>query len=658
MSKLSRWERIGVVALVLSAWLLRWIALMDVPPGWRDDDLIELYTFSGRIVEEGPQLYFAGASGHEPLYHTLRAPLVAIAGINAASARLMSAGAGTLAALLTWAAGRRILGRIEGLLAGALVAISFWGLLYSRVAIRHMAALPWMLLAIYWGWRLLRDRRPPSGAFWGVALGTGGALLTYYAGRLMPVFLVALLPLAGPRRQRWPSYILGLALGVGLAAPMFWAAAQLPGADARIGEVAVPLTALQDGDLRPLLQTTWTTLGMFHAKGDPEWLYNYSERPVFGPVMAVTFYLSLILALARWRRPANRLLLLWLAVGLSPAFVSLPPSSYGHTIMALPAVYLLLASMVAALRDRRHAPPGWLCLGLGGLLLLAVGARDLPGYFYRWPGHSMVRFLYRADYRALSEAVCDRAEITDIAVGSMLYGVWDKVALRTDCTRAGLRPRWLDPARALVFAGGRPTPLYLQDEGTRCPEIAGLLATSESMTGPEGMDAYLVEPVFPPDDAVTRTLDGMLARDQPFEGALALEAVAWSDSSSSGNAVSVATWWHVEDRLPLPAEELMPQPPPPGVYSGPRLKVFAHLRVGGKLVATDDGIWVDVYSLQPGDLLLQYHSFELPGSVAPERITLVLGLYDPQTGIRWTTAGGADSLELSLPAGFAEELEP
>ncbi len=329
VSRLSRTERIGLVVLVLLTWALRWVALMQTPPGWRDDDLIELYTFSRRIVEEGPVLYFAGASGHEPLYHTLRAPLIAFAGINQASARMMSASAGTLVVVLTWALARRMFAgsrrpspsqyralstpsaaRVPGtwrqtptlaLTAGALVSVSFWSLMYSRVAIRHIGVLPWTLVALYWGWRLLRDATPPRGAVAGIAVGTAGALLTYYAGRLTPVLLVAAYPLLAPRRRRWRRYVAALAIGVALSLPMFWTAAHIPGGNARVGELAVPIHALRQGDPLPLLRTAWTTLGMFHAQGDPEWLYNVSARPVFGPAGAALFALSVALCLARWR---------------------------------------------------------------------------------------------------------------------------------------------------------------------------------------------------------------------------------------------------------------------------------------------------------------------------------------------------------------------
>lgn len=668
MTHLSKWERIGIVALLLVAWGLRWIALMEVPPGWRDDDLIELYTFSLRVAEEGPQLYFPGASGHEPLYHTLRAPLVAAAGINAASARLMAAGAGTLAIVLTWALGRRLLGPRGGMLAGALVTVSFWSLMYSRVAIRHMGALPWMLLAIYWGWRLLRDRRIPRGALWGIVLGSAGSVLTYYAGRLMPALLVGMLILCAPRAGRWRRYLLALGLGLALSAPMFLTAARLPGADARVSEVALPVTALLQGDLRPLIQTTWTSLGMFHARGDPEWLYNYHERPVFDPVTAIGFYLSLILALVGWRQPKNRLLLFWLATGLSPAFLSLPPSSYGHAILALPAVYLLLASLASRLprllTRQGQGTVMWAPRLLGALLFVTVGARDLWGYFRLWPSHPMVRFLYRADYRALSDTLCEGTlredtlredSISNIAIGSMLFGSWDKVALRTDCEQLQWSPltegpllegpRWVNPARALVFAAGRATPLHLQDEGSRHPQIAALLTASETLEGPVGMQSYRVEPPAPPDHAITRTAAGNPTADQTFAGVVALEAAA---QVPADRTITLATWWRIDGKLPLPPEVLIPHPPPPGLYSGPRLSIFAHLKDGDQTVSIDDGLWVDPYSLRPGDLLLQFHDFDVPDDLDTADLTVRLGFYDPLTNERWRTSDGADSLMLSL----------
>ncbi|HOU14944.1 MAG TPA: glycosyltransferase family 39 protein [Anaerolineae bacterium] len=637
MKRLKSWERWGVVALLLLAWGLRWIALLDTPPGWRDDDLIELYTFSWDILQNGPQLYFAGASGHEPLYHTLRAPLLAAAGLNQASARWQAAVFGTLAVLLTWAVGRRLFTREVGLLSGALVAVSFWALMYSRVAIRHIGVLPWALLAIYGAWRVLQDERPSRAAVLGITIGTAGAIYTYYAGRLIPALLLVALPFVGGRKGRWKPYLAALAVGVLLAAPMFWAASHIPGADARVGELAVPLTALAEGDIRPLAQTTWTTLGMAHAKGDPEWLYNFAERPVFSLVGALLFYFGMLTRIGHLNQANARLLLLWLGAGIAPAFISLPPSSYGHTILALPAVYLLLAMPMKAAARRWQ----WTTIPLCALTFALVAGRDLPDYFVTWPQASMVRFLYRADYRALAGYLDARPEIEDAAVGSFLFGPWDKVAVETDMQRQDVALRWVNPERTLV-GGKAPLRFYAQDENKRAPQFQALLDAAPVIEAPVGMQGLLLTLPDPPDDARTTDIDGQALAAQPFADALALQAVAWNDN------VTLTAWWTVIGALPLPTETLIANPPPPGVYNGPRLSVFAHLLAAdGTFIAGDDGLGVDPYSLRVGDRVLQAHRFTIPPNAPAGPYTLAIGLYDPLTGERWRLPNGADQLRIA-----------
>lgn len=633
--RLRDWERWTVVTMLLLAWVLRWTALLEVPPGWRDDDLIELYTFSWEILESGPQLYFAGASGHEPLYHTLRAPLLALAGMNQAAARWLSAVCGTMAMLLTWTIGRRLFTREVGLLAGATVAVSFWGLMYSRVAIRHIGVLPWALLAIYCAWRVLQDESPPRAIAFGIAIGTAGALYTYYAGRIVPVLLIVALPFVGGRKGRWKPYLAALAGGVLLAAPMFWAAAHIPGADARVGELAVPLTALAEGDIRPLAQTTWTTLGMAHAKGDPEWLYNVSERPVFSLAGALLLYIGILTRLAHLRQANARLLLLWLGAGIAPAFISLPPSSYGHTILALPAVYLLLAMPMKAAARRWRWTMIPLCLLTFGL----VAARDLPGYFVTWPQHPAVRFLYRADYRTLAGHLDTRPEIEEAVVWSLLFGTWDKVAVETDMQRQDAVLHYANPERALV-GETEPIRFYLREGERRAPQFEALFDAASPIEAPAGMQGFLLTLPEPPQDALTVDIDGALFASQPFADALALQAVAW-------DGAALMTWWRVVDDLPLPPEELIANPPPPGVYNGPRLSVFAHLNAAdGSFVAGDDGLWVDPYTLRAGGRVIQIHQFTIPASAPGGPYTVTIGLYDPLTGERWLRSDGTDKVTL------------
>jgi hypothetical protein len=105
--------------------------------------------------------------------------------------------------------------------------------------------------------------------------------------------------------------------------------------------------------------------------------------------------------------------------------------------------------------------------------------------------------------------------------------------------------------------------------------------------------------------------------------------------------------WQVAEALKLPSTPLISNPPPPGVYAGPRLQVFAQLLdAEGSFLVGDDGLWIDPVTLQPGDIFLQQHWLDLPEGVAAE--TAVFGLYDPMTGERILTSDGRDHLCLPI----------
>jgi hypothetical protein len=105
--------------------------------------------------------------------------------------------------------------------------------------------------------------------------------------------------------------------------------------------------------------------------------------------------------------------------------------------------------------------------------------------------------------------------------------------------------------------------------------------------------------------------------------------------------------WQVEQPLELPAMPLISNPPPPGVYAGPRLAVFAQLQdAQGAFLVGDDGLWVDPQTLQPGDRFRQVHYLSVPAG--EQARAAVFGLYDPLDGRRILTTDGRDHLRLEM----------
>jgi 4-amino-4-deoxy-L-arabinose transferase-like glycosyltransferase len=657
-----------VVLLLLLAWGLRLCWLEEVPPGWRDDELINIHALSSRVLNGQLPLYYLGASGHEPLYHHLHAGVHAVLGFNVLSGHVLSVAFGTLSIALTYSLVRRLFPETRAIAAvsSLTLAASFWSLMYSRTAIRHIILPPFTLATIYAFWRQMEAT---DSTFWGwglVGLLLGATLYTYTASRLLPVLLVlfvSYLALFHRHRLRihWRGLALALTLMALLSAPLGVAIARGRseraiegiGADARVTELARPVRALREGNVRPLLTSIVRTLGMFHATGDPEWLYNISGRSVFNVLGGALLWSGVAVCLYRWRQPRHFFLLSWFGLGLSPAFISTPPASLGHTILAQPVAYILPALALSV--PRRWLRQRGTASFLYSLLIVAFVStstiRDLRDYFIVWPERGMVRLLYRADHREAAKYLNAHPEISDIAIASALMGPWDRIALQVDVKRQDVAPRLFNPERALIWAiGDRPTvaaPVLVLSWPDPAQPIEDLLrnpGASETGLGSAASVAphltlYVTSPISQalegPESAIART---------PFANGLVLTGARWldADSLAPGREAILLTGWHVASALDLPPVPIIAQPPPPRTYAGPRLAVFAHLLDGdGHALVSDDGLWVDPLTLQSGDRFVQIHRFPIPDGAADGPYALDFGLYDPKTGERWPVLGHA-----------------
>lgn len=660
-------EKMLIVGLTLLAFALRVWQLTAVPPGWRDDELINVLVISQKVLDGDWQFYYADASGNEGFYHALNGITYALFGANFLGIRLVAAIWGTTAVPLTWLVGRKLFNSTVGLLAAAALTVSFWSLMYSRFGLRQIVTPTLLLLVVYFFWRGVAGRRwrargparlpiPPidwpSYAWTAVWLALG--FYVYFAGRGVPLILLAFcayaLLVARPWLRQHAKPITALfALTAVLVLPLFMNIQQQPEAEARVGELAGPILAARQGDFSLILQHVTITLNMFHSDGDGEWLYNIPGRPVFHPLVALVMWIGLLLTIhyallpftswlmARLRGqtavtlqasdgrslPAAFLLMWWLA-GISPGFISVPPASLGHTILAQPATYLLLALPVAQLQARLPRW-GWQLLGLG--LIGWVAARDLPAYFVEWPQSSMVRFLYRADLAELAAYINQQPDsLADFSVGGMLDGPWDRLALAIDLDDdTAVAPRWYHLERAiflrpsLTFSGVPDVNMAYQSRLQPLPDQPAIAHYTLAQVADSG-----------PHTPLACFANGLCAISATYDAASGVLELGWS----------------VARPLALPPFQLISNPPPPDVYAGPRLAAFAHLLdENGRLLAGDDGFWVDPYSLQPGDIFLQQHWL---GSAPSETTAFAFGLYDPMTGERILTDNGQDAIVHTL----------
>jgi 4-amino-4-deoxy-L-arabinose transferase-like glycosyltransferase len=672
MDKLTRTDFALLLLLTLLALGLRLWQLDSVPPGWRDDELINTLVISQKMLDGELAVYYPDASGHEFFYHGLNAIMLALFGPTVPGIRWLSAFLGTLAVPLLYLLGRTWFDRPTALTAALALSLSFWGLMYARIGLRHVT-MPLLVLAAFYffwqglkhgGWAAIGPGLPHPAKAWrsygltAVFLALG--FYTYFAGRGVPLILVAFMgyiwlverPLF---RQQWRYWAAMLGLTLLLAVPLALNLSQQPESDARVAELAVPLVEARQGNFQPLIDYTVETLSMFHSTGDNEWLYNIPGRPLFGPIGAILFWSGVALALWHalrplWRRSetvspvslACALLLGWWLAGIIPGFISVPPASLGHTILAQPATYLLAALPVFGIRysvfgDRyadglrttQYALRNTLPLLPGLLLVISVATRDLPDYFREWPQQPMVRFLYHADVRELAQLVREEPAVyQDMGVASLLAGPWERLAFELEAGASGeeLRLRWYDlervvllqPARTFAYDGFFG-PLFHEAAYERDPAVtAGRYWLAEVQIAP--------------------TID---------QSVCFTNGLCWETAVFHPDTQTLELEWRLVRPLDLSPIPLISNPPPPGVYAGPRLAVFAQLLdQNGQFLTGDDGLWLDPETLYPGDQFRQLH--RLDGVALDDAAVINFGLYDPKTGQRILTENGRDSIQLPL----------
>lgn len=639
-----RTERLLLVLVLLAAAGLRVYQLDGVPPGWRDDEVVETVVHAALIRQGHWLLFFPQAEGHEPLYHYLSAAWISVAGQSLFIVRLLSAFLGLLSVAALYRLARRLFGGPTALVAAAALGASFWGLMYSRFKLRQVGMLAPMLLAFDFFFRALDERastarRRRDGLL--AALWLAAGLYTYYAARAIPVILLALAAYlwlfhSERMRGRWRPLALAAAGAAFLVAPLAVAIALTPQSQARLSVVGAPLADLLRGDPRYVLRNTAETLTMPAFTGDPEFLYNIPGRPLFEPLGALLFGLGLLLAVWRWRQPRYAFVLLWLGGGLAPAFVSTPSASLGHTIAAQPAVYLLPALAVVDLggwaRARLAAAklPGaaqFAGAALAVIFLAVLAARDWGDYFIRWPALPEVRTLYRADLHEAAATLRRLPPSSDLGLVSPSLQPADVLALALETPGRDLQPRVFTPSRAWVFPD-RAVPVLMLDTAW-----------------PLGFDQA---PLNRPFELRPSTLAALA---QPATTITADFANGWQlygyrltlQPGTGGTVAHLDTYWRVTAGYRPPA------PRPVDVLAGLPLplRIFTHvLKPDGGLAAGDDQLDVDPSTLRPGDAFVQATAIALPADLRADHYTLQVGLYDPANGARVPLTSGHDGLVL------------
>lgn len=449
-------ETITLLIIVAVAAFFR-LYRLDATPAEMTSDHVEKILDSLGVAQGRTQVFFTNNGGREAIQFYL-IPLAARlfgTGFTFHTLKLVSVIEGLLLIPTVVLLGRRLIDRPTGLLAAALIAVSWWDVMLSRLALRiALTPLVFTLILV----TLIRGVHTGSRRAWlwaGVWMGVG--VYSYQALRMTPLVAVAafLVSVAGPvwravvasirdspdaplrlqvanntTRRQVVNLMLSGVVAFAIFVPMLRVWHDYP--DKLWNRVVNRVTdAEQQIERQPtavFAENYRHALGMFNVSGDRSWISSVNAEPVLDRAAGALFLLGVaawVLRLIKRHDPADAFILLAGLIMLLPSALAIAfPIENPSTTRAsgtLPIAFLFAAwPLTLTARTWRATLGNTAGTALAGLViaagLLASALQSFGSYFH----------VYDASYRAaaLNPSEVAQAVRQEIGIDAPLDGVW------------------------------------------------------------------------------------------------------------------------------------------------------------------------------------------------------------------------------------------
>jgi hypothetical protein len=260
------------------------------------------------------------------------------------------------------------------------------------------------------------------------------------------------------------------------------------------------------------------------------------------------------------------------------------------------------------------------------MLLLNLG-RTTWNLFNIWPNNEEVQFVWQASFTAMAEHLDIWQDGGAAAVGGWTPETMDPPTMALLLHNKELSLRYFDPTQSLILPAsvpGEPNRLLWPTPLPLAPDLEQKLSswgggTTTNHEFAVTIFSNLSIPSIEFSDEIT------FGDEITFLGYELLEP----QNLLSPGTHRLLTYWRVE----RPTND-------------PR-RFFLHLvDEQGQTIVQQDTLGAPAEHWQPGDLILQLHTLEVPPTDGP--VSLLLGLYNPTTNQRLTTAV-SDGIYLSSP---------
>jgi 4-amino-4-deoxy-L-arabinose transferase-like glycosyltransferase len=332
--------------------------------------LLALHGPASGVATQRLPLFTTAFLDHPTLFHYVQAFGMLLFGETITALRITSAIFGALCAPFLYAIGRAGRGRIAGLTAGWLIAVSHLHIHYSRMALNNIETVFFIILLIWLLALVHESNQPPTHRsdvdtyhpwhrrplllFIVIGLVIGLGQYFYYGSRLIPALAAPLL-FSLWRQQRLTIQQVAVLIAATVVAyfPLgLFYAHDLPAFLNRTQVVHIFTPKNLTHTLGP--QASWPhdipALLWHQVKANLYFFLHYGDKsafylhtiPAFDKVTVILFWLGLGAVLAKVRRYHELALVAWLSLGVFFAGVVTIDSPNGpRLIVAVPAVYLI-----------------------------------------------------------------------------------------------------------------------------------------------------------------------------------------------------------------------------------------------------------------------------------------------------------------------------
>jgi hypothetical protein len=637
-----------LLALFFRAW-----DLVDLPTGISDAEINTIrLTETVRRGNVSILLQDAQGRGQEMLVPTVLAIVTGFVGNGTLGFRQVTMWVGLITLALAYSLGVRLYGRVAGLCALGVLAVTFWPVLLAREVLVE-SFLPLLVTTAMLSlaraipvYRVARQESATTAAFATLGFVVGVGFYVHPMGLLLAmatmIFIVYILIVRrSSERQRF-SYI-GFSILIVLILT-------IPYLVFNINRPELAAGARLVGDYQGIFRSVGAGLGAVFLQGDANPARNLPHRPLFDVVTAVLMFFGLVMTLRSARYPRYMLLLVFFVV-LSPAVLlqSAMPNFSGFSIWLVPLALFFGVGVYAVYSRVSLRARGLVWLGLIALLAGNVvwTGHDL---FTTWRRDPAVQQAMHADLQLLARYL-DRTmgsiptvicypQVSQGAASAATLNNTRKMFLMMNRKRLE-NVRLVDCNTAMIFTqgGARQQVIFVEPNGFRTmhPYLQRWASMGMFLTGssvpPERVSILTVETelanrlgAFTTTDPANYGFETPQTPQQTIYPPIRFGGnITWMgyepDSNRryrAGETVSVINFWRVESG-PVPGD----------------LIFFTHILSDPVTVADNrDMISLDVSYLRERDILVQVTPIDLRSTLLTGRYQVSIGAYQEQTGAR------------------------